>query len=452
LATQRFRAHSCALVAAFALGICAGGWASPAAAESLRDAAQSALRKNPEVLGAAANARAAVEAYNFAAAGRWPTVDFRVGEGREASETPGLRAAGIDSRTLTRQEGNFTLRQNLFDGAQVRSEMEREQFRLDSARSRLSETAEAVTLRVAEAYMDSLRDAELVRLAEETLAQLRDILRRTQLRFKGGVGQGADVAQAEARVALANSILISAQGAREDSAARYLRVVGNAPSGLTEPAVPVKHIPAAIGSAKEQASDGAYGIALARADLEAAKANVRAVRSDLYPRLDVELSANRNRNVDGIIGAQNDNQAMLVMRYNLFRGGADRARTREAIERETIAMENVNAALQSTEESVSRTWFAMVTARDRIPPLDAHVRASGQVRQAYREQFELGRRSLLDLVNAENEYYQARAALLTGRMVLRVAEYRLLVSVGAIVRSLDLEAEVQAIDVGYKEK
>ena len=452
IALSKFRwlARSCALAMTLSLGVV--GWPADAAAAQLREAVRMALRKSPDVQGAAANARANAEAYEQAAAGRFPTVDLRVGEGKENSETPGLRAAGIESRTLTRQEASLTLRQNLYDGSQVRSEMERQQFRLEAARSRLNETAETVALRATEAYLDSLRDQELVRLAEESLARHQDVLEKTRLRFRSGVGQRADVSQAEARVALMNSNLVSARGAVEDSAARYLRAVGMRPSGLTEPETPVKHLPPALDAAKGQAADGAYGVVLARADLSAAQANVRAVRADLLPRVDLELSNNRNRNIDGISGPQYDNQVMLMLRHNLFRGGADQARVREAMERETIALETVNSALQSTEESVARAWAAMITARGRIPSLESHARASEQVRQAYREQFELGRRTLLDLVNSENELFQARSALLSGRTALRVAEYRLLTSVGAIVRSLGLEDEVRMLDTGQKEK
>ena len=120
----------------------------------LFDGVRAALRRSPDVLGAAANARAASEAYQQAAAGRYPTVDLRLGEGKENSETPGLRAAGVGSNTLTRQEANLTLRQNLYDGSQVKSEMERQQFRFESARSRLSETAETVALRTADGSSD----------------------------------------------------------------------------------------------------------------------------------------------------------------------------------------------------------------------------------------------------------------------------------------------------------
>lgn len=442
------RAHTAAL----ALVLIASGCVFEAAAQALPDAVRNALRRNPEVLGAAANARAAVAGYDQAAAGRWPTVDLRGAGGREESENTGLRFSGQDSRTLTRREGSLILRQNVFDGAQVRSEMERQSFRLDSARYRLIETGETVALRTAEAYIEALRDEGVVRLAEENVARHEDLHQKTQARFKSGVGQRADAEQAGARVALARSTLVNARGTAEDSAARFNRVVGRYPVALADPPSPAKHLPPSAARAQVDAVDNAYGVHAARAELGAAQAGVRSVRADLLPRFDVELSASRNRDIDGIQGINNDNQAMLLMRYNLFRGGADQARIREAMERETVALETYNNALFSTEESVARTWAAMLAARERIAPLEAHARATAQVLEAYRSQFELGRRSLLDLVNAENELFQARSALHSGLAAARVAEYRLLAAVGALVKALGLSEEILQLDPGPRDR
>jgi adhesin transport system outer membrane protein len=438
-------------VAALALVLAAAGCAFEAAAQALPEAVRQALRRNPEVLAAAANARAAVAAYDQASAGRFPTIDLRAAGGREESENVGLQASGRDSRTLLRQEGSLTFRQNVFDGSQVRSEMERQSFRLDSLRYRLVETGETVALRAAEAYLEVLRDEDLVKLAEENVARHEDLLQKTQFRFQSGVGQRADAEQAAARVALARSSLEAARGAAQDSAARYVRVVGRPPAGLSDPPSSGRYLPPSISVAQADGVENAYGVHAARAELQAARAGVRAVRADMLPRFDVELSANRARDIDGIKGPNNDNQAMLVMRYNLFRGGADEARIREAMERETIALETLNNAVQSTEESVSRAWAALVAARNRLAPLEAHARATAQVLEAYRSQFELGRRSLLDLVNAENELFQARSALRNGQAAAHVAEYRLLVAVGGLVNAFGLSEEIMRLDPGPRD-
>lgn len=423
-----------------ALGLC--GHAGTAAAERLKEAMQSALQRNPEVRVAAANLRAATEGHAQAAAGRLPTVDLRAGTGREETESVATRSATGNTRTLTRQEANLTLRQNLFDGQQVSSEIERQEYRVASTHARLTETGEQIALRTVEAYLDALRDAELVRLAADNVNHHESVLEKTRLRFSSGVGQRADVEQAGARLALARSTLAGVRGNADDSAARYLRVVGRLPENLLMPGSPGAAIPAALPTAQQQGRDNSHGLKAARAEIGAAQAAVRSVRADLLPRVDVELAANRNRDLDGLVGPNNDLSAMVVMRYNLFRGGADRSRIREARERETAAAESANNIVEFTDESVARSWAARAAALNRIAPLESHVQASERVLDAYRYQFELGRRSLLDLLNAENELFQARAALSSGRITLRASEFRLLAAMGVLVDSQGLSSEL----------
>lgn len=412
------------------------------AAERLQDAVQTALRRNPEVLGAAANLRAANEAYSQASAGRLPVVDLRISQGREETESALTRAATGASRTLTRQEANVTLRQPLYDGHQVRSEMDRQSARAESARARLSDTGEQVAQRVTESFLDALRDAELVRLATDNVRRHEDVLEKTRWRFSSGVGQGADVEQAGGRLALSRSTLEGAKGNAEDTAARYRRVVGRLPQVLVMPESPARLIPPSVTEAQQLARDNSHGLRAARAELDVAQAGIRNARAELLPRVDLELGANRNRDLDGIPGMNNDRTAMLVMRYNLFRGGADQARVREAREREAAASEAANNVVEFTDEAVARAWAARGAAQNRLVPLESHVRSSEQVLEAYRHQFELGRRSLLDLVNAENELFQARAALSNGRIAVRSAEHRLLAAMGMLVSGLGLNAEL----------
>jgi outer membrane protein, adhesin transport system len=440
------RRHALAVSLVLALG--APGLVREAAAERLLDAVRDALRAHPDVQSAAANLRAARQGYEQASAGLLPTLDLRLGAGREESDNAATRAAGQSSRTLSSQEAGVILRQNVYDAQQVRSEMARQNYRVDSARARLDETSESVAFRVVESYLESLRDGEIVTLSRQNVARHQATLDKTRFRFQSGVGQRVDVEQAEARLALAQSNLVSAQGDEQDSAARYRRTVGRLPVALEMPDAPAAALPPGLDAAQQEAFDNNYGLRAARSDMGGAKAAVRTVRADLYPRLDVEVAANRNQNIDGVPGSNNDNTAMLVMRYNLFRGGADQARVKEAVERENVAVENVYNTQRSTEETVARSWFALLTARARLAHLENHVRAIEQVLDAYQSQFELGRRSLLDLLNSEVELFQARSSLASGRATLRLSEYRLLAAISSLVKALGLADEIARLDTG----
>jgi adhesin transport system outer membrane protein len=179
-------------------------------------------------------------------------------------------------------------------------------------------------------------------------------------------------------------------------------------------------------------------VAALRDDLDAAKAAVANARSRLAPIVDLELAKNNNRDMGGSPGVNNSTSAMLVMRYNLFRGGNDEAKIRETMERETGAQEALNNARRAIEEEVSRAWASMVAARDALRYYELHVKMTEEVLEAFRSQFDIGKRTMLDLMNSENELFQAKSNLTSGQYSLLLAQHRLLSGIGGLTKILGL--------------
>ncbi len=154
-------------------------------------------------------------------------------------------------------------------------------------------------------------------------------------------------------------------------------------------------------------------VLIADADIETAEAELRGSRSGYYPRFDLELGAAANDNIDGVRGRDLEAQALLVLRYNLFRGGADIAREREAFARVRESREGLRQAQRDAEEDARVAYNALNTAQARVGSLRAAVEAQRATRDVYAQQFDLGQRSLLDLLDAENELFVARSNLTT---------------------------------------
>src|SRR5207247_4586678 len=144
----------------------------------------------------------------------------------------------------------------------------------------------------------------------------------------------------------------------------------------------------------------------------------------LWPRIDLELAATRNNNLNGVRGPNNDETAMLRLRYNLFQGGADVARVNAARYRVREANELLNQTRRAIDENVRLAFNAYMTANDRLPHLAQQVSASDLTRDAYHKQFTIGQRTLLDVLNAESEYSAARGTHITGQYVQLYATYR----------------------------
>lgn len=423
------------------------------AARSLEETIQITLDTNPEV-GVVQADREAVEQELRQARALWfPSVDARAAAGPEYTNSPGTRnrttrpPGGDASTTLLRMESQLTLTQMLFDGFETRSEVDRQLARIDSAAYRVREAAEFVALDAAEAHLDVLRNQALVELAEQNIAEHRQILGQVRALERDGGGTIADVRQTEARVAAADTALAAALGNLRDARARYIAVVGVPPEDLTDPAAPFIALPESDEAAAARATFGNPTVLIADADIEAAQAELMGARSAYYPRLDLEAGVGANENLDGIQGGNVDAQALVVLRYNLFRGGADVAREREAYFRIKEAREALRRVRREAEEEARLSYNALRTAQARVEALREQAEATRATRDAYAQQFDLGQRSLLDLLDAENELFIARTNLVTAEVTEVFAVYRVLAVIGDLLMVMDLDPPKEAINI-----
>jgi adhesin transport system outer membrane protein len=413
------------------LAIVAAACAAPAPAQPLAEAVRQALARNPEVLAAAANARAVEGQIDQARSGYFPTLDLSVSGGRENVDNPGLRAQGLGNRELARDDAAVTVRQMLFDGFQTSQRTTQQEQRLVSARSRLGEAMDDVAARTVDAYLETLRADELLDLARGNERAHLTTLEKTQLRLQQKVGSQADVHQSDARLAVARSAIVQREGNVRDADARVVRLLGHPPRGARRPGSPPR-LPATQGNAVEEALSNHPSVKAAEAEFEAATAAIEAARAAYFPRLDLELTRAQRHNTDGVTGTGNEASAMLVLRFNAFRGGSDQAQVREQTERRVAAREVLENTRRAVTEGVVRAWVALEAARSALTYFSQHVSSTVEVLQSYRAQFDLGRRSLLDVLNAENELFQARSNLVSGEYAISAGEYRLLAAIGVL--------------------
>lgn len=432
-----------------AVGSLAGG-AAEVAAITIEDSVRATLASSPRVERTRADRRAVEQELAEARAGRLPSLDARLSAGPGYSRVSGGRRGADDGdrTSLHRLEAGLTLSQMLFDGFAVGSEVARQRARLGSAAGRVRETAELTALDAAQAHLEVLRRAELVRIAEDTVRAHEAIAERIRGLESGGRIDDSETRQTDARLAQAQGQLITAQGALGDARAAYLAVVGGPADALESPAgTPIAALPTGAEEAAAAAGDAGPTVAVARADLEAALAQGRGARAGYYPRVDLELSTIASDDTGGVDGSLVDASALVVMRYNLYRGGGDRARARSAISRSEEARAALADTRRDAEEEARVAWNALTTARGRSGSLRDEVRAQTLTRDAYASQFDLGNRNLLDLLDAENELFIARADLVSSGSSERYAGYRLLALTGRLLEALAIVPPQEATSV-----
>lgn len=424
------------------LGLCVS---TQIQAEPIKEVVENVLRTNPDVLASTSHRRSADEEVRVAKGGYLPKVDLILGYGRERTDDPSTRRAGLDDKTLTRREAGLALRQMIFDGFGVSSEVDRQKGRLNSSAYLTYGVSEEISLNAVDAYIEVLRQQELVSLAKQNLEYHQRAYDQIQLRSSSGLGRKADVDQVQSRLSLSKSNLLAVESTLKDAETKYRYVIGVSPKDMVKPALPVSLLPKSEAEAIETAVNGHPILKSALADVETAQAQHRAAKSLLYPRLDFDIAAARNDNIDGIEGDYNNTQAMLRLRYNLFNGRSDSARIDQTSLLTREATEISNRSRRQVEQATKMSWNAYSTAGERLSPLKEFATASEATRDAYAKQFSLGQRTLLDLLDSENEYYTARTSYVTGEYTQLSAAYRLLQNEGRLLESLGVPLPEEAI-------
>ncbi len=412
--------------------------ALPVLAESLEEAVIQTLATNPDVLIDASRRQSVGQSVNQAVAGYLPRVDLAMGRGHQYGDNQTDQQTYGGPIGQIRYERSLTLTQMLFDGFGTANEVERNNARLDSAAHRVAATSEQVALRAVEAYLEVLRNQELMALTQDNLLVHQRTYDQIKLRASSGVGRKADQDQIEARLALAKSNLAAAEANLKVSEINYRLIVGTSPGALLPPKVPdTKLIPATPEAAIPVALANSRLLKSAKADIDAAKAQQHGARAGLYPRLDLEVSASKNSLVSTFdVQPDTSHSAMLKLRYNLFRGGSDLSRLEETGYQTREAEEVARRTERQIEQSLRLSWNAYSSAQERLPFLTKHAEASQLTREAYAKQFSLGQRTLLDLLDTENEAFTASSNLLNGRYVEIFSRFRVLADLSMLLDTI----------------
>ena len=422
---------------AFAVSLAAHG-------QTLTEAMQSALEAHPEVQ-AGIHARLSVEEQMKAARGGYlPQVDVLAGYGREYTDSPGTRGATHNTETLTRGESTLRLQQMVFDGFATQSEVGRQRATVNARAYELLGTAERTGLDVAQAYIEVLKRQKMASLAEDNLLSHERIYDQITLRSQSGVGRTADLDQAEARLAQARNNLITEQTNLADAQVNYFSLVGREARDLSMPQGLAGMLPQSLQAAREEMLANNPYLSSAESDVQATEQQYAAAKSSFYPRFDVVLEQNIDNNLDGTAGHNTGWQAMLNMRYNLFAGGSNKADLQSKTYQTNQAMDIRNNALRVLIEDLGLAWNALENARQQLPIAQQYVDYSTRVRESYQQQFQLGDRTLLDLLDSENELFTASRRLEEVRYTELFTQYRIKATMGSLLKSQGVVAPMAA--------
>ena len=423
-------------VSAAAMTVVAGGnaWAL-----SMLDSVRIAVESNPEIGEAIAN-REAIEFELRQGRGLYlPRIDLDGSLGGEIRDNATTHRLGDQRHLFFRREGSVTVRQLLFDGFGTQAEVERQASRVDGASHRVFERSEFVALAVIREYLDIIRLRRVVRISQDNVRYHQGLL--------GRIGQGAaegslsiaDRQQAQERLFAAKARVAEAREELKSAQSRFIRLVGRDVGKVSVPRRVSRTLPATMSHAIGTARSSHPSVNLAKADVDAATALVKAAESKFYPKFTLEGRARAGKNLSGVRGHDNDVQGNVVMSWNIYNGGIDVANRQEQIRRVDEERMRLHRITREVEEGVRLSWHRRDEQRRRLHQLKHQHQAILSLISSYAEQFQIGQRSLLDLLDTQNTRVASQIAVETADAAVRFAEYRILAATGTLLSTMGVE-------------
>ncbi|MDR1936736.1 MAG: TolC family outer membrane protein, partial [Candidatus Accumulibacter sp.] len=402
---------------------------------TLKEAVQAAVLNNPEVQARWHAFNEAEEEIGVARGGFFPKIDLSTAVGHIKTKQ---KRINVDD-SYNGNETTLSLRQMIFDGFATYNEVKR----LGKAKLvryfELLDVSENIALEAARAYVDVIRYREQVKLAEDNYVQHYAAHEQLKRRAASGVGKLVDVNQAASRLALADVNVTTAYANLHDVTARYLRIVGaNPPREMGMPERVILAFPEREEAALSIALRQNPALRASLENIEAAQYDISVRRADFWPRLDLVARRDHYSNYEDN-GSRDESRVELRLNYNLFNGGSDLARKRQYRERKYIALDLRDKACRDMRQTLAIAFNDTLRLNDQLSYLATQVELVAKTRTAYRDQFNIGQRTLLDLLNTQNEYFDARRAQVNADADLSLAYLRSYAGMGRLLEVLELK-------------
>lgn len=417
--------------------------------KTLVSVVQQVLDSNPEVQGKLAAFNAARAEKQAAWGAHLPRGDLRTGSGRSTIDPDAKDGNSISySRTTT----SLTLSQLIFDGFVTANDIRRLGYTRAMRYFELLDSAETTSAEAVKMFGEITRYRKLTSISEQNYAQHKFVHDQIKSRVASGVGRRVDLELATGRMALAESNYLNDLANLHDAMAGYQRLVGELPPNQLADLPDLNaQIPLSSKNAVLFAGQRNAGLRAAMEGVQAAQAQARMRQGLFLPRVELRLNAERDSNYLGQY-ARSNNTSEVVVQWNFLNGGGDIARVRQFSELLNVAKEVRDKTCRDLRQSVQSAWNNQRKLSAQLELLDIHQRTTEAARNAFKAQFELGQRTLLDLLDTENELFSAKRNRINGGIDLFQSQARLLALMGRLtqylsVRELNVDAPSEITEV-----
>jgi len=421
------------IVACIALTAVAAA-ASPSWAASLNEELVFLLTQHPRIKAAQRDLLGSDEGVRGAVAGYYPQVSLDANYGLEYADTPARRTIGENPSRLWRDTRGLTISESVFDGFRRESNVEAARINRVLSQLALDTTRQSLTFEGARTYIDVLRYARLVELAFNNESTVARQVGFEDERVQRGAGISVDVLQSKARLQTAKERRVQFEGQLREAVGRYMQLFGHEPQpGIMEdPVVADAVLPKTKDEAIKRAISDSPQIAFSGRQVDFNETRRDAAAADYFPRIDILARGDKEDNIDGVVGERTEWSILVQGRWQIFNGFQTQAAVAEASYRTAASRDNLLAVTREVSQECEAAWNELRTAKERVDLLDNAVALAAEVFDSKRRLRDTGRETALNVLDAENELYNARINLVGATFDERRATYRLLQAMGEL--------------------
>ncbi len=344
-----------------------------------------------------------------------------------------------------------TLSQPVFRGFRTVSGTARAEAIVSAGRQNLLAVEQQVLLDAASAYMNVIRDRNILGLRQKNVSALEGQLRASEERLKVGEDTRTDVSQARARLALSHAALARAEADLASSLAFYARVIGRTAARLRFPP-PSRQTPPSLDAALAIADRGNPNILAAAFNEEAARHNIDLVRGELLPEISINAQYAHNQQPSDALDWNEQGAIFGQVKVPIYEGGEVYSRVREAKQTASQRSLEILDVRRQVRQQVTEAWNLLIAATATIRAARVQVSANRQALEGVQQEMRVGTRTVLDVLDAEQELVDSQVLLATAERDRIIAAYQLIASVGRMTaRTLNLDVIPYDPEQNYRE-
>lgn len=408
-------------------------------ANPLRDELRNLLVSHPDILAAEKAIGSSREGVSQVKAEFLPRIELTGDTGYQNLDGPSQRSASRgEPYTRARDSATLTITQNLFNGFSTTTGIQIAELNAEIARVSLEGTRQNTLLEGIRAYLSVIRQRRLIELAISNENNIQTQLNLEDERVQRGAGIAVDVLQAKSRLQIAKERRVTFEGSLEDAISRYVRVFNRAPNldEMSDPPAPVQLIPDNLERAIDVALDQNPAIVNSMASVAVAREQKARTRSEYMPSIDLVGKWNVEKNVDAVVGVKRDYQVLLQASWDLFTGLTTSSKTTQAAYDYGAKKDAQELAARQVIEQVRVSWQTLLTARQRVELLENAVSIAAEVFDARQKLREAGKETVINVLDAENEIFNARISFVQASYDEQIAIFQLLLAMGQLNASL----------------